>query len=140
MFLRDGQFFSRSHFCGRSEKPRASPVFSRWPAAGAFDTIEPGARRPPALRGTRVRAPFDMYIPFWLFFIVVMWTWLGVEFCRNEASVANVERRMPEYRWCWGAASIVIGAFVAACAAIFVFAPLAVRVVGGLVDVARRMV
>ena len=79
-----------------------------------------------------------MYIPFWLLFTVTMWTWLGLNLCRQEAYAAGTERRNPNYRSCWGSASFVIGMFVAACGAIVLVTPIAVRLVAGLVDVALR--
>ena len=81
-----------------------------------------------------------MYIPFWLLFTMVMWTWLAVELCRDEAYAAGVERRAPDYRSCWSGASIVMGAFVAAGAAILVVTPFAVMALGSIVDVAHRII
>ena len=81
-----------------------------------------------------------MYIPFWILFSVIMWTWLGAELCREEAYAAGAERRAPDYRSCWGAASVVIGLFVAACGAIVLVTPIAVTLLAGLVDMAHRMI
>jgi ABC-type phosphate transport system permease subunit len=78
-----------------------------------------------------------MYIPFWLLFVLVMWTLIAIDMCRDEAYVAGTERRAPNYRSCWGAASLVIGACVVVFGVLVFGAPLAVQFVAGLVDVAR---
>ena len=79
-----------------------------------------------------------MYIPFWLLFTIAVWTWLGAELCRDEAYAAGAERRAPDYRSCWGAASVVVGLFGGACGAILLATPRVVALCGGLVDLAMR--
>jgi hypothetical protein len=81
-----------------------------------------------------------MYIPVWLLFTVAVWTWLGASLCREEAYAAGGQRRAPNYRSCWGAASVVVAMFVGACVAILLVTPIAVRLAAGLVDVARRQI
>jgi hypothetical protein len=75
-----------------------------------------------------------MYIPFWLLFTFVMWTLLAAQLCREEAYAAGSERRAPNYRACWGAASLVIGVCAAAFGAMVLLTPMAVSLMGGLVD------
>jgi hypothetical protein len=75
-----------------------------------------------------------MYIPFWLLFTFVMWSLLAAQLCREEAYAAGAERRAPNYRACWGAASLVIGVCAAAFGAMVLLTPMAVSLMGGLVD------
>jgi hypothetical protein len=75
-----------------------------------------------------------MYIPFWLLFTFVMWTLLAARMCREEAYAAGVERRTPDYRSCWGAASLVMGVCIAAFAAMVLLTPMAFSMMGGLFD------
>jgi len=75
-----------------------------------------------------------MYIPFWLLFTCVMWTLLAAKMCREEAYAAGAEHRAPNYRSCWGAASLVIGACAAAFAVLVFLTPVAITLVGGLFD------
>jgi hypothetical protein len=75
-----------------------------------------------------------MYIPFWLLFTFVMWTLLAAHMCREEAYAAGVERRVPNYRSCWGAASLIIGVCVVAFGAMVLLTPMAFSTMGGLFD------
>ena len=75
-----------------------------------------------------------MYIPFWLLFTFVMWTLLAADMCREEAYAAGAERRAPNYRSCWGAASLVIGVCVVAFGAMVLLTPMAFSMMGGLFD------
>jgi len=79
-----------------------------------------------------------MYIPFWLIFAVTIWTFLGAELSRKEAYAAGIERRTPDYRSCWGLASIIVGMFAAAFGAIVIVTPLAIGLMASVYDVALR--
>ena len=82
-----------------------------------------------------LRAGFSqMYIPFWLLFTLVMWTLLAADMCREEAYEAGAEHRAPNYRSCWGAASLVIGVCAAAFGAIVFLTPPAITIAGRLFD------
>ena len=77
-----------------------------------------------------------MYIPVWLLFALIIWTWLGADLCRKEGYEAGLHKRTPDYRSCWGLASMVAGLFLVACAAILLVTPIAVTFVADIVDVA----
>ena len=81
-----------------------------------------------------------MYIPFSVLFTLVMWALIGIDMCRDEAYVAGTERRVPNYRACWGAASLVIGACAVVFAVLVFGAPLALQFLTGLVNVARSTI